>query len=273
MTLTVTLRGLTHGTGTNLHILRPSNLWVAPDLRVNDTEIPGSHGAVAGHDLYGPRRVPLTILLDTDGWREALEQKRAVEAAWAPSSEDLELRFSDGTGDYVMFGRPRQAAPDMTQAGAGKITFECRFFATDPFIYSATEYLAGTLAPTPPSGFTFPLVFDLVFGTPGTGGRMRIENAGNAPSARWRAAIIGPCSEPRISVGGQGVTYSQQLAAGELLELDGRARTALLQGSATVHVALSERRWFALDPGETEIQFSTADNQGALFFSWRDAWW
>src|SRR5690606_35643429 len=130
MTLTVTLRGLTHGSGSNLRILRPSKLWVAPDLRVHDTESPGSHGAVAGHDLCGAGRVSLAVMLGTDGWREALEQKRAVEAAWAPSFEDLELQFSDGTGDYVMFGRPRQAAQDMPLAAAGKVTFECRFFAT-----------------------------------------------------------------------------------------------------------------------------------------------
>jgi hypothetical protein len=69
------------------------------------------------------------------------------------------------------------------------------------------------------------------------------------------------------------VTYGGDLAAGQVLVLNGRARTALLQGTSTVHVALTERNWFALEPGDTEVQFSTADNLGGVFFSHRDAWW
>lgn len=274
MTLTVTLRDLVHGTGSpDLRILRPSNLWTAPDLRSNDTEVPGSHGVVAGHDLYGARRVPLAVQLRAADWASAHQRIPDVVAAWAPTSEDIELAWTDDTGDYVMFGRPRQAAPNMELAGAGIVNFDCRFLATDPFIYSAVEHTAGTLAPSPASGFVFPAVFPIVFGPAGVGGTMQINNAGTAPSSRWRAAFVGPTSEPRISMGGRGLTYGGDLAAGQLLIVEGRARTALLQGTSTVHASLTERNWFALDPGVNELQFSTADNSGAVFFAHRDAWW
>jgi len=277
MTLTVTLRDLVHGDGSpDLRILRSSNLWMAPDLRSNDTEMPGSHGVAAGTDLYGARRVPLTIQLQVgewDGWAAVHQRMPDVIAAWAPTSEDVELRWTDDTGDYVMFGRPRQAAPNMELAAAGVVNFDCRFLATDPFIYSATEHVAGTAAPTPSAGFTFPLVFPIVFGPAGTSGAMQIDNSGTAPSSRWRAAFVGPASEPRISVAGRGVTYGGDLAAGQILIVEGRSRTALLQGTSTVHASLTERNWFSLPPGVSEVQFSTADNSGAVFFTHRDAWW
>jgi len=273
VTLNVTLRGLTHGTGTDLKIKRASNLWAAPDLRSNDTDLPSSHGVMAGADLYGGRRVMLTVQRQGFDWDAALAGMPEVVAAWAPGSEDVQLDWSDDSGDYVLFGRPRQAAPDVSEAGAGIVRYECRFLAVDPFIYSQAEHVTGTGAPSPPDGLVFPLVFPLVFGIPGVGGTMQIHNAGTAPSSRWQAAIGGPCSEPRVSIGGRGVTYGGDLAAGQILVLDGRGRTALLQGVSTVHVALSERNWFALDPGATEVQFSTADNQGGMFFAHRDSWW
>ena len=229
MTLSVTLRGLVHGDGSpDLSVLRASNLWIAPDLRSNDTDIPGSHGTAAGTDLYGARRVPLTVQLRAPEWADgmsAVHQRMSdVIAAWAPGSEDVELQWADDTGDYVLFGRPRQAAPNMELAGAGIVNFDCRFMATDPFIYSGAEQLAGTIAPTPSAGLVFPLVFPLVFGPPGSGGTMQVHNAGTAPSSRWIAAVGGPCSEPRLSVGGRGVTWGGDLAAGQILHIDGRGR-------------------------------------------------
>lgn len=274
MTVTLTLRGYEHSdTANGIRVLRPSNLWEAPDLRTNDTDMPGSHGAVAGVDLRGIRRVPITAQLRRDTAAEALAAMHDVVAAWAPGAEDVELTWTDATGDYVMFGRPRQAKPLMANVGAGIIGFECRFAATDPFIYSAVEHSGGTVAPTPPDGFVFPIVFPIVFGPAGVGGNLQINNAGTAPSARWRAVFAGPCSEPRISIAGLGLTYGGDLAAGQLLTIDGRARTVLLQGTSTVHTTMAERNWFALPPGDTEVQFSTADNQGALLFAHRDAWW
>jgi hypothetical protein len=273
MTLTVTLRDLVHGTGSpDLRLLRATNPFEAPDIRVNDTEMPGSHGAVAGVDLHGMRRVPLTVQLRAATWEDALARMPDVVAAWAPGSADVELRWTDDTGDYLLFGRPRQAAPDMSNAGAGLINFDCRFAATDPFIYSAAEKLGGTLAPSPPVGFGLPLTFPLEFGDPGVGGSMQITNEGTAP-APWRALVVGPCSEPRL-VGPDGaITFGGDLGAGELLELDSRARTVLLGGVSSRYALLTEFSWFSLPPGTSEVQFATADGQGGVFFAWRDTWW
>lgn len=267
-----TLRGFTIGPGGAASLLTGSNLWDAPQLRTNDSDMPSSHGSLAGADRLGARLVTVAAQIVEATKAAALARWLELAAAWAPSDVDLELAYTDDSGDYLLVGRPRQARPFMANLAAGIIEAECRFAATNPFILSAAEHTADTSAPTPAVGRTYPRLYSWHYGPPGTGGSMSATNAGTAP-AGWRASIVGPCSEPRL-VGPDGtVAYGGSLAAGETLELDSRARSVLLQGTASRFALLTDFRWWTLPPGTSEVQFSTADNGGHVFLSWRDTWW
>jgi hypothetical protein len=202
----------------------------------------------------------------------ALHQPLA--AAFAPSDEDLELRFVVGGQELVMFGRPRVVEPAPRHTD-GHTYYTLGFEALDPTMYSAAEHQVTLGLPSTSGGLTFPATFPAAFGATVTAGRVTIVNAG-LKTTHLLLRIDGPVSQPRVSVLAGGVVTRLQVLMdipdGQWLDVDTRARTAYLQGQVSRRNKVPGQ-WPLLPPGEAEVAFDAAvfDPAALLTVRWRDA--
>lgn len=125
-------------------------------------------------------------------------------------------------------------------------------------------------------GFTSPLTSPLGSAAASVGA-LPVTNAGSVET--WpELTIIGPCSNPSITLGGVGLFLTYVLAAGEQLVIDTnpRRRTVKLGGTSDRYGAIDATRsqWFSLQPGVNTLQlgFTSYSSPAALECRWRDAW-
>lgn len=112
------------------------------------------------------------------------------------------------------------------------------------------------------TGRTYPLVFPRTYPATMAAGALEHTNPGNTWS-HYVARLYGPCNGPRLTndTTGQSLIFTEglNLAAGEYLEVDTRARSALLLSQAGasrlgfVDFAVSE--WWRLAPGVNETRY------------------
>lgn len=273
MTLTLSLRDLTVGTGTSYEVMVDGTNWrTPPAFRAEYPDINGRHGVHAGADLLGIRRIAFTITIDEPTMAAALAAERIIAGAFAPSDIALPLVIVDDNGEWTMWGRPQPASPDFTYADVGLITVECRFAATDPLLYSveATQTVGW---PAGSEGHTFPHTFPLVFGAAGETGVVSVSNPGTMP-APWSATIDGPWVNPTVTLLGHGDTIEVtiSLGTGDQLVLDSRDRSIILNGTASRASAIrAGSRWFDLPVGSSEVRFGGASGSGQASLAWRGA--
>lgn len=178
----VSLNGLQFGAGTPYGVVEfnPFNLRA----RANSQPRAWNHGAWSGAEWAEEVMVPLvlTVRAERDGpgclltpeaedaWA-ALQQ--ALSAAWAPIGDrvgESELRFTLGSREYVMFGRPRAVEPDTRNLWRiARTNTRLVFAALDPRKYSVDEVVSsaglaqqegGLVVPgyEPASSFPFGLI-------------------------------------------------------------------------------------------------------------------
>lgn len=275
--LTITLRGLVHGTGTNLDILTSTNLWQPPDLNVDYHRRDRAHGVDGGLELFGGRRISVTVQIVEDTMALALAALRELSAAWSISSENLDLGWVDDLGSFRLSGRPQLAAPNMENADVGLITAECRFLATDPLIYSSAEVTASTGRVVQGAGVTPPFVVPFTLGasTPGTA---RVSNVGTGASP-WTGRLDGPLVNPVIRnlMSGQVLDFRANgglsLATGEFVDLASDGQGVLFAGVADRSILLDvASRWWACEPGNTDFELTADSGAGTLSVTTWDGW-
>jgi hypothetical protein len=272
------LRGLVVGPGTKYRWADgPPQWWTDRDLRTSDTPLAGAHGIRGGKDRYGAQTLTGTLHLLGDDETDLGELIDAVEAAFAPSDDDLEFTTYFLGRERVRFGRARKLAVTVADSPVSDTaTAVFQFDALDPFEYSADEHSLSSGPAEPGAGFSVP--FTPPFSLPaGTVGIIPATNAGTAP-APWVATIEGPSSGIKLTnlTSGDVLDLSANgglvLADGDTLTLDSRDRSVTLNGTASRSLNLSVgARWWWLDPDATPIQFD-ADG-GTLTLAWRDAWY
>ncbi|MGH9252557.1 MAG: hypothetical protein ACRD0W_24020, partial [Acidimicrobiales bacterium] len=240
-----------------------------------------NHGGWSGAEWVEPAEVPFTVkVLGTDaGSWLALHQQLAK--AFAPSSVDVELRFTLGGREYVMFGRPRGINPSPIRLGVGEVFTDCRFGAPDPNIYSGQLHSTDPIPlPTQVGGLTVP--FAAPFSVPGMviGGRVDLLNEGTT-EAGLVVRIDGPVTEPRLTLQRpdgaiQSVTWhGLTIPAGQFLIVDTAARQAFLNGDQASAAHPGHADWPLLQAEATSVlRFNAAEHDdGKLVAQWRDAWW
>lgn len=126
-------------------------------------------------------------------------------------------------------------------------------------------------------GREYDLSFDRSYPFSGGLGLVECVNAGTTvtdPVLR----MFGPCESPRVEHVASGRRLTLEgfaVSDGDYVELDVSARTARLNGLASQNLydALTEARWFSLEPGENQLRFfpETASAGSQLQARWRDA--
>ncbi len=278
----IELRGLKMGRGTP-YPLRVFSPWGHPAVRTNDTPRPQDHGAFAGPEYYEPRRIPLTVQVAGVDQDETEELLAALGAVWAappdvPADATDTLTWRLGGRTYLAYGRPRGAAPDMSTFGSGIVEVVCRFQALDPVVYESAVFGGVTGPSASGGGHGFDLGFDHGFGPPGTPGVIAVVNRGNWPTRPVGriTAGTGGLDDPRVTLleTGERLEVALHMAEGQWLDVDWRARTIMLNGTASRAYALRRPQsvWWQLPPGASTVRFDVAGGTGTLGLLWLPAW-
>lgn len=196
------------GSGTS-YTLTDFNPWDASDVVASDVALGARPGVVSGFNVYKSRPVSFKVFIsgspDTKETTQALGQ--ALRYAMAPTSVDIALHFKIGGKQYFLMGRPRAVKADMKRWGAGHLSFDCRFLATDPRIYEASiQTASGTAFNATSAGLNFTTASGgstrgaLDFNPSGSGaglrGYLNLLGSSTAPSSPVYAYNSGTISTP-----------------------------------------------------------------------------
>jgi hypothetical protein len=250
-----------------------------PDIRTNDTNIPGHHGSFAGLDRLDARVFDLDIEVRGRTNNELFTNLHALAAATEPRDNEIpfKLRLDESQQTLRINCRPRRRNIPITRDHVfGRVECNLQFWASDPFIYSDQLNIGTTNAAAEDTGRAFDWEFDWDYGEgPDSVGEITAENTGSAPTF-FVARVFGPAINPTIGGLDGFLRWDGTLNAGEFLEFNANAgrRTVMLGGTSTRFEFLSlDSTWFTLRPGPNPIRFTTEDGVGSMELQWRSAFW
>ncbi|MFI6329854.1 phage distal tail protein [Micromonospora chersina] len=278
----VQVRDLVLGPGTLYETLRGFDPWTRQVRAEQGDGRAWADGAWSGAEWTADAVVPIPVRVKDaanrtpGGW---LAAHQALAAAFAPSHEDIELRWCTGGTEYVLFGRPRMVEPNVDTVPAGWSYSRCAFAALDPTIYSGVEHSTTLGLPSTVGGLTVPVTLPLTVAASVTSGRGIITNGGTKTTG-LRVRIDGPAVEPRISLltdnGTAVVRVWTTLTAGQWLDIDTAARTVYLNGTASRRGVTTADGigWPTLPTGTHELAFDASgyDPAATATVRWRDTW-
>jgi len=250
-----------------------------PEMRSNDFEIPGQHGAFPGMDRLEPRTFDMTVDVRATNTTLLFDKLHSLSAATGPRDAQIPFTFrlDPNHPEMQIICRPRRRNIPLTQRHIfGNVEVALQFWASDPLFYETQDNIGNTDAASDAGGREFDWSFDWSYqGDPGEAGEVAANNQGTAPTY-WIARINGPCENPTIGGPDGFVRWSGSLNAGEYLEFNAHPgmRTVMLGGTSTRYDNLSlDSTWFLLRPGSNSIRFTTEEGDGSLQLRWRSAWW
>ncbi|MGH3878071.1 MAG: hypothetical protein ACRDSK_13660 [Actinophytocola sp.] len=239
-----------------------------------------NHGSWSGVEWMDEVVVPMRIAVRGATPAQWLTNQQELVAAFRAVGEavaEVELRFAIAGSEFLMYGRPRLADPDLTLIASNTTIVSAAFVALDPLIYAGTETVVGPIGlPTQTSGLTVP--FTVPFMVTGTvvGGSGVLQNLGTAETGLL-LRIDGPVIEPSVTLQRadgviQTLSFDLTLAAGQWLDVDTTQKTALLNGTASRYPSGD---WPVLPKGTHTIRWTAADYNAtaALTVRFRSAWW
>ncbi len=276
----IEFRGLLTGGDTGAALVQIEGLVDLPSVRSADQILLRRHGAHPGDDFVDARSIVLTYELHADSSAGFAELVQDMQTAFAPGGAEIPLVFqipglAGGEKAQVWARCKRRQLPVALDWFYRIPTATFELVATDPLIYSASESTETTSLPSAGGGVTFPMVAPITFGTVSTGGSIFAENAGSF-DADVTLRIDGPVTNPRVEnlAADRTIAVNLTLATGEYLVIDTKARTVLLNGTASRYSSLdSSSRWWSLAPGTSEIRFrASTPTVATLAAAWRSAW-
>ncbi|MEU3962925.1 hypothetical protein AB0F42_24485 [Streptomyces buecherae] len=270
--------GLVFGPGSAYHVSQIEGVDDMPEVRQDDMDREGSHGAYTGPDYVGARVVQLGLTMVADSPDGLRALTLALRAATQPQVTPAPLQLLDW--DMLVYAKVRRRsvpydAEHLWRSGTAAIELYC----ADPYLYSLEERSATTQAYAPAAGRVYPLLFPRTYGSAGTSGRIQAVNAGSAPSYPV-LRIDGPVINPQVEQVNTGATLliDATLQPGEYLVIDTRTRAVLLQGTAPRRQWVrAGSKWPILQPGSNEIAYRGSELPSApgqpsfLTVTWRDA--
>ncbi len=234
--------------------------------------------------FVGARAVTLTVVALAEGAQDVQRRMDAIRAYLRPALRfALQWESAPGSGDLRRL-TVRGNSNDVTYKTPTFVRSSVGLIAPGGVIESEVLHSTTIL----PAGFgeepgrTYDLTFDRVYPTEGTEPtEIIVHNSGSADVSTWLARLYGPCTNPtleNVTVGAELAFIGLTLAAGEYVELDTGAHSALLNGNPALSVydRLSPvtSAWWPLVPGDNRVGFS-AQSTGAgaqAVIEWRDAW-
>jgi hypothetical protein len=270
-----------------------------PGLDSTDQARPSQDGYWPGDRYLGPRLVTVPVAVhpphDPDG-RSGLALLRALQAAVRPHAAEQPLVVRMHGESLMCWARINSrvtSALSTSWMALGETPLVLQWIATDPLRYAVTESTASAPLPTRPEGLLYTAVSSvdridwvtagsvsvLDWGTEGTSGDLVVVNDGTEDT-RPVLSFTGPCTTPsvvRADTGGR-LEYDIVLADGDVLTVDCRAGTVLLNGTADRDHLVTGRSVlmedFACPPGSTVLSYRALDGAApsTLTAVWRSAY-
>lgn len=250
----------------------------SPPVRLEATEREQDDGAYDADTFYGARLLTLTGRADAPDKATMQAAKRRLAQVCADLRAGLKALSCD-EADRTRYAYVRRAADvKVKDQGARMFSWQLQLLAPDPRKYGAAATVATGLANVAGGGATFPMAMPLIFaGAAGATGAIVVTNAG-AYASRPTFRILGPVTDPVLEnlTTGQRLRFAGlSLGAGDYLDVDTDARSAVLNGSASRRgTVASDSEWWSLAPGDNQVRFLAAAYTAAaqLQVTYRPAW-
>ena len=222
----------------NVRILRDSHIDLMPEIKIETDTIPGKHGEIHFDSKLGVRAIELSVATEeyTVEQREAL--KRTMAQYLNPASDAKALVFADDLEKQYMVKY------------AGKIDLSQHHPTWMQFVIpfkSATSYIIGS------------------FGEEHIGSGT-LTNVGNQ-EAPLTIEIVGPATNPSVTVGTSTLTYSGTVNGGSMLVIDTEKMTVELDGVNALPDYSGGFPWLSV--GDTAV---IAASTGITVFRYRGRW-
>jgi hypothetical protein len=251
--------------------------WDSPDVRSEYTEREADHGAWASPVYYGARPITLAgtvIAPDRMTLENALEQLRSAAA------------LTDTTLVVYDLATPKQAAvrrsgkPLFAYVTDRIATYSVMVTAADPRRYSTTLLSGSTGLPSVTGGLTLPATTPWTLSATTVAGEVDATNIGTfetRPVLTITGPVVAPVIQAQMPDGSVRIlTFTQDLASGDVLVIDTDAHTVILNGSASRRRFLTVPSGWPTIPAGSVVRYlftSTSYNATAtLSVSWRSAW-
>lgn len=260
------------GPGGELWIVSNLEGWHSTASTGEVTPRTGRHGGWRNRARYAPKGMTLHGSVLTPNGDAGALMDQLVAAIPLDVPEPL-IVYGVTADDRRILVR-QEGTPATQIVSPYEAVFSIGLVAPDPLKYSAIEHALETGLPVSTGGLTVPHTVPFSVDSVSISGTVEVFNAGNAATAP-RLIVYGPVDTPRITnvTTGQALVANLVLAAGEYLDIDLEAHSAMIGGTASRRGFISGQ-WWELAPGNNTIAFNAPVYQAdaAVQIIWRDAW-
>jgi hypothetical protein len=196
------------------------------------------------------------LVVEDSGWSQARRLMLRTDQFSAPLTTDL----------------PRDARKIQAQWKCPDAVWEAADLATE----TVPADVQGD-----PVGRSYPLTYPKTYTATMVTGASIVTNLGGVPS-HFVARLYGPCSGPSLKnlTTGEEITFlpSLSLAAGQYVEVDTRARSAVAQSDASSsrlnYVDFTSTSWWRIQPGDNQLRYvpRSGSSGAAAEIDYRPAW-
>jgi hypothetical protein len=240
-----------------------SGLDTAP-LRTNTDEHQGQDGTYVDTPYMSMRTIVVTGTLYTDpndpdtllkSLRADYNSNVIRPFYWLLPGQPVQ--FCNGQGGGLQYNVDQNRR-------IGSTPIQLTVLAGDPYIYDYPGQNQVAVAQTGGIGTGFNMAFNVGFGGAIPGNAATVFNGGTH-TAYPVITLVGPLTNPALVDSSSGITmaFAITLAAGDLLVVDCRNKSVVLNGSASRRNSLSGLSWFSTPAGGTSsIQLSASAGTG-----------
>lgn len=243
----------------------------SPDVRSTDVAKTLDDGDWMGRDSYASRVLTLTIVVRGTSPADATAQYEALQQAWysdpAAPFHNLWWRFP-GVPAQRAIGKPRRIQANKSRLLQGRIDVVAEFYSPYAPLFGEDVTLTATPKIVTGGGRSYPLVYPKTYSLTVSGGQSQFAtNSGSYPSWMLLTFSGGAASSPRLYnlTTGAFCGFDVVMAAGDVLEVDMRLRTATLNGQNVRTKLTAGSEFFSLPPGETAELLLTAFSADPTF--------
>lgn len=251
----------------------------SPERRLSRFNLSGRNGAFITNRLYGGRTLTISVQIFGSSVSDFESRAQTFLDALDFSGGEVTMTIVSANGVSYQVSGDAQIVSDGPAFGERRFgTYIFEFFCSDHRILSQTLNSQTIMLPDDLGGAAIPTAVPVSLGV-GSGGTQTITNNGNLP-AELIITVYGPLT---ASITLHNITsdekfvYGANISAGNYIVIDTKNRSVVDQNgvNALNNVSSSFRKFFTLQPGDNEINFShdAAYNADAnAVFQWRDSY-
>ncbi|MGO4470331.1 hypothetical protein AB4Y95_00130 [Arthrobacter sp. M-10] len=248
-------------------------LGLAP-IRTSSGNYSGRDGGYVGSQFYGMRLITLTGFFFSSSPAALESSRRALAAAIATPAVTMNITTNGGSQYLLNCNIDSLDMPILRSIN--KAPFKITLIATDPIIYdnSASGSMSVTVNPARGGGITWPITWPITWAAGSA--PTTVNNTGNAtifPTITLTDKMTNPSITNQTT--GQFFTLTGlTTTAGDVLKIDMKNRTVLLNGGSVLPFMTSTSSWWPLIPGNNSINLTTNDGTDTTVatVSWRSGY-